>query len=96
MKKNDIENKREQFEKLKEVKDKIGHLHPTIIWFGDDGLYHTSFDFKDTVNWLNGAFFAYGKTYRSLNDIKKDEKQDKENKGWECAREAMFRGYKEK
>lgn len=91
MNKLDLENKRLQFEKLKEVKERIGNLHPTIIWFGDDGFYHTSFDFQDTVSWLNGAFFAYGKSYRSIKEIKKDQDAEKEAKGWDCAREAMFR-----
>lgn len=91
MNKLDIENKRMQFEKLPEVKRKIGHLHPTIIWFGDDGLYRTSFDFGDTVNWLNGAFFAYGKSYKSIKDAERDIKNKREIKGFESAREAMFR-----
>lgn len=95
MSKINIENKRAQFERLKEVKEKIGHLHPTIIWFGDDGLYHTSFDFNDTVNWLNGAFYAFGKSYRSLKEIEKESKNLSEAKGWDCAREAMFRPYKD-
>ena len=93
MNKIDIENKRMQFEKLKEVKDKIGHLHPTIIWFGDDGIYHTSFDFKDTVSWLNGAFYAFGKSYKSIRDIKNEEKEINDAKGWDLAREAMYRSY---
>ena len=95
MRKTDVENKRAQFERLEEVKRRIGHLHPTIIWFGDDGLYHTSFDFKDTVNWLNGAFYAFGKSYKSLKDIENESKDISETMGWDCARDAMFRPYKE-
>lgn len=54
-----MEERVKKFEQLPEVHKKIGHLQPTIIWFGDDGLYRTSFNFQDTVNWLNGAFYVY-------------------------------------
>ena len=86
-----LNHKRKMFELLPEVRDKLSRLHPTIIWFGDDGMYHTSFDFKDTVNWLNGAFYAFGKKYKTIDDLKKEEKQLDDAKGWDAARDAMFR-----
>lgn len=51
---------RKQFESLPEIKEILGSLHPTIIWFGDDNKYHTSFSgFDNAVIRLNGAWDIY-------------------------------------
>lgn len=92
---NELFHKKRMFELLPDVRDKLEGLHPTIIWFGDDGMYHTSFDFKDTVNWLNGAFYAFGKKYKTIKQVEKEDKEMQDIKGWECARESMFRSYKD-
>ncbi|VXA58259.1 conserved hypothetical protein [Acinetobacter proteolyticus] len=48
---------REQFERLPEINQTLGGLHPTIIWFGDDNKYHTSFSgFDKAVLRINGAW----------------------------------------
>lgn len=47
------------FEKLPEIAKILKDLHHTIIWFGADGLYHTSFNLTDEVCFLNGALYAY-------------------------------------
>ena len=75
-----------EFENLPKVKEVLEGLHHTIIWFGDHGLYHTSFDFTDTVNWLNGGFYIFC-------EINGDDSLD-EAYALECAREAMFKPYK--
>lgn len=96
-------HKKQMFEKLPEVKSRLDGLHHTIIWFGDDSLYHTTFiGMKETVSWLNGAFYAFGMRYPSLKEIKKEEEMLKnvnkldEARGFEVARGAMFRSYKDK
>lgn len=47
------------FEQLPHVAKILGGLHPTIIWFGSDMKYHSSFDFQHQVNFLNGAYETY-------------------------------------
>ena len=59
-----IHKKRELFELLPEVNKRLSRLHPTIVWFGEDGLYHTSFDFKELVDWLNGGFYVFQQLHK--------------------------------
>ncbi|OBM16979.1 hypothetical protein [Acinetobacter baumannii] len=48
---------REEFEKIGWVKEILGSLHPTIIWFGKDNKYHTSFTgFDNAMDRLNGGW----------------------------------------
>ena len=98
-----IKQLKTNFEKLEAVSEIFNGLHPTIIWFSNtESKYATSFTwFDEKVTWLNGAWYVF----QELNKLKekklkepkkayKKEKQVKEDlRGWECAREAMFRPY---
>ena len=91
------------FEKLETVSEIFNGLHPTIIWFSDtESKYATSFTgFDEKVNWLNGAWYVFQelnkpkkKKLKEPKKAYKKEKQVREDlRGWECAREAMFRPY---
>ncbi len=88
-----IHKKRELFELLPEVNKRLSRLHPTIVWFGEDGLYHTSFNFKELVDWLNGGFYVFQQLHKDK-EVKKHKEQKRSEeaaRGFECAREAMFR-----
>ena len=88
-----IHKKRELFELLPEVNKRLSRLHPTIVWFGEDGLYHTSSNFKELVDWLNGGFYVFQQLHKD-EEVKKHKEQKRSEKaarGFECAREAMFR-----
>ena len=96
---------KENFEKLEHVSEIFKNLHPTIIWFCEKELkYSTSFvGFDEKVIWLNGAWYVYQelnkpkeKKLKEPKKAYKKEKQVKEDlRGWECAREAMFRPYQQ-
>lgn len=65
---------REQFENLPEIKKTLGKIHPTIIWFGDDNQYHTSFSgFDNAVIRINGAWEIYQRYIgRTLTQVHKE------------------------
>ena len=92
---------KENFEKLGNVSEIFKDLHPTIIWFCEKELkYVTSFvGFDDRVVWLNGAWYVFqelNKVKEKVIKVKKLPKESKESlRGFECAREAMFRPYKD-
>ncbi len=90
-----IHKKRELFELLPEVNKRLSRLHPTIVWFGEDGLYHTSFDFKELVDWLNGGFYVFQQLNKDKEEKKHKEQKvsEKAARDFECAREAMFRSW---
>ena len=97
-----IQQLKTNFEKLEVVSDIFNGLHPTIIWFSDtESKYATSFArFDEKVTWLNGAWDGFQELNpkeKNLKEPKKDYKKEKQLKedlrGWECAREAMFRPY---
>ena len=99
-----IQQLKTNFEKLEAVSEIFNGLHPTIIWFSDkESKYATSFaGFDEKVTWLNGAWYVYqelNKPKKKLKEPKKDYKKEKQLKedlrGWECAREAMFRPYQQ-
>lgn len=58
---------REQFEKLPEIASILDGLHHTIVWFGDDNKYHTSFNFD--VSFINGAWYAFQEQQKQLDLI---------------------------
>ena len=92
---------KENFEKLGNVSEIFKDLHPTIIRFCEKELkYVTSFvGFDDRVVWLNGAWYVFqelNKVKEKVIKVKKLPKESKESlRGFECAREAMFRPYKD-
>ena len=98
-----IKQLKANFEKLEVVSEMFKGLHPTIIWFSDkESKYATSFaGFDEKVTWLNGAWYTFQELNKSkkkkLRESKKDFKKEVQVKedlrGWECAREAMFRPY---
>ena len=100
-----IKQLKTNFEKLEAVFEIFNGLHPTIIWFSDrESKYATSFaGFEEKVIWLNGAWYVYQelnkpkeKKLKEPKKAYKKEKQVKEDlRGWECAREAMFRPYQQ-
>ena len=93
------------FEKLETVSEILNGLHPTIIWFSDaESKYATSFArFNQKVTWLNGAWHVFqelnkpkkNKLKEPKTAYKKEEQVQEDLRGWECAREAVFRPYQQ-
>lgn len=62
-----MRNLREQFEKLPEIASILDGLHHTIVWFGDDNKYHTSFNFD--VSFINGAWYAFQEQQKKIDSM---------------------------
>ena len=66
-----IQKEREEFEKLPDVHKKLKDLHPTIVWFCDQGnKYASSFEgFQNMVIWLNGAWYAFQEQQKIIDEL---------------------------